>query len=174
MQLQIELVSKDAQLTSVPTTVAIGLKTDQPPRVTMSYTGVRQRVTTRAKIPLSIDARDDYGVASVALALKAESPDPANPAQLKSESSTVPLYGPVNPTTELQVQPARTIELEPMKLPVGSLLTINATATDACYIGAQTSQSRQVTFRIVPPEELFREILLRQQSERAKVSQADG
>ena len=46
----------------------------------------------------------------------------------------------------------------------------NATgrATDASYTGAQTAQSRTVTFRVVRAEELFREILLRQQSERAK------
>ncbi len=86
----------------------------------------------------------------------------------------MPLYGPASPATELEVQQAHTLELVGMKLPPGSLLTINAVATDACYTGPQTSRSRLVAFRVVPPEELFREILLRQQAERAKFrKQAD-
>jgi hypothetical protein len=168
VQLELDLTSQDARLASVPTTVSIGLKVDQVPRVTMGFTGVKQRVTARARIPLSIEARDDYGIAKVGLTLKAETPDPANPTQLKADSSEKLLYGPAKPATELQMQKDQSLEVGPMKLPVGSLLTVNASATDNCYLGAQTGRSRQVTFRIVPPEELFREILLLQQSERAK------
>jgi hypothetical protein len=168
VQLQIELVSRDAHLLSAPTAVSLGLKIDQPPRVTLAYTGVHTRVTPRARIPLSLDARDDYGVSSAGIALKAERPDGSASGTLVAESSAISLYGPVTPTTDLEVQQQKTIELEEMKLPPGSLLTVNAAATDNCYVGAQTSQSRQVTFRIVPPEELFREILLREQAERAK------
>jgi hypothetical protein len=168
VQLEIELVSRDARLLSVPTMVSVGLKIDQPPRVAIAFTGVTQRVTSRAKIPLTVEARDDYGVAQMGLAINAQTPDPANPSQLKAESSSIALYGPVKPTTDLQVQRAQSLELEPMKLPPGSILSVTATATDNCYLGQQTSRSRQVTFRVVPAEELLREILLRQQSERAK------
>ncbi len=45
---------------------------------------------------------------------------------------------------------------------------MTAEATDDCYTGPQTNRSRTVTFGIVSPEELFREILQRQQSERIK------
>jgi hypothetical protein len=168
VQLEIELVSRDARLLSVPTMVSVGLKIDQPPRVTIAFTGVTQRVTARAKIPLTVEARDDYGVAKVGLAINSQTPDPANPSQLTALSSSIALYGPVKPTTDLQVQRAHSLELEPMKLPAGSILSVTATATDDCYLGQQTSRSRQVTFRVVPAEELLREILLRQQSERAK------
>ncbi len=168
VQMQIELISRDARLTSAPTDVAIGLKVDQPPRVTLAYSGVHQRVTPCARIPMTVDARDDYGVAGVGMALKAERPDPTSAGHLIAESSALSLYGPVIPTMELEVQQQRTVELEAMKLPPGSLLTVNATAVDHCYVGPQASQSRQVTFRIVPPEELFREILLREKAERAK------
>jgi hypothetical protein len=86
----------------------------------------------------------------------------------------IPLYGPENPTTETEIQPKQNLELESLKLPVGSLVTVNASATDACYLGPQTTASRPITFRVVAPEELFREILLRQQAERAKFrKQAD-
>jgi uncharacterized protein YdcH (DUF465 family) len=60
------------------------------------------------------------------------------------------------------------VEVSPLKLSPGGLLSISASATDACYTGPQTGQSRVASFRIVSPEELFREILVRQQGERAK------
>ncbi len=51
VRLQVELVSRDAHLASTPTEVAIGLKTDHPPRVTLGFTGVRQRVTPQRASP---------------------------------------------------------------------------------------------------------------------------
>jgi hypothetical protein len=82
--------------------------------------------------------------------------------------TSVVLMGPVAPAVELDAQHRHAAELGAMNLAPGALVSITARATDACYTGAQTAQSRTVTFRIVSPEELFREILLRQQAERAK------
>jgi hypothetical protein len=62
----------------------------------------------------------------------------------------------------------QTIDVAPKKLAPGAFLALTAEATDDCFTGPQTNRSRGVTFRIVSPEELFREILLRQQSERIK------
>ena len=168
VQLQIELIGRDARLESPPTDVSIGLKTDQPPRITLAFTGVHARVTPEARIPLNIDARDDYGVARVVLSTKSERPDPNNPSQLQGETTEENLYGPANPATDLEVQQAKTIALAPLKLSPGCLCTFTAAATDNCYTGPQTTRTRPLTFRIVPPEELFREILLRQQAERAR------
>ena len=168
VHLQIALVAKDANLVSVPTDLSIGLKIDHPPRLTMSYSGVHPRITPQARIPLLVDARDDFAVAHVALEQKIERADLANPGKFIVENSQIDLYGPQPHPTEPQVQPAYTLDVEKLKIPPGSLLSLCAAATDNCYTGPQTSRSRQITFRIVTPEELFREILLRQQAERAK------
>jgi hypothetical protein len=166
--LEIELTSRDAHLASVPTAVTVGLKIDQPPRVTLGYSGVKLRVTNKARIPLSIDARDDYGLASVQLLIKTETPDPTVAGKMNSSTIDTSLFGPVDPATEPEIQPRQQLELEPFKLLPGSIVTVSASATDACYTGAQTTVSRAITFRVVAPEELFREILLRQQAERAR------
>jgi hypothetical protein len=168
VQLQLELIGRDAHLESPPTDVSIGLKTDEPPRITLTFTGVHPRVSPQARIPLNIDARDDYGVALVSMSVKSERPDPANPAKLIAETNDQTLFGPVNPATDLEIQQPQTIALTPRKLTPGCLVTITAQAQDACYTGPQTTKSRPLIFRIVPPEELFREILLRQQAERAR------
>jgi hypothetical protein len=62
VQLNFELVGVVGELASVPTPVSIGLKVDQAPRVTLQYSGVRQRITPMAHVPLNVQARDDYGV----------------------------------------------------------------------------------------------------------------
>ena len=116
VNLDIELVSRDARLTSAVTTVTVGLKVDQPPRVTIGYTGVKLRVTAKAKIPLTIDARDDYGVALASLIAKTDAPDPANAAHLITSTITTPLYGPANPAVETEIQPRQDLELEPLKI----------------------------------------------------------
>ncbi len=66
------------------------------------------------------------------------------------------------------LQLKQTVDVAALKLITGSLVSITALATDDCYTGKQTAHSGTVTFRIVAPEELFREILQRQQAERIK------
>jgi hypothetical protein len=168
VRLEIELLAAGAKLTSVPTSVAIGLKTDQPPRATLAFSGVRNRITPSATIPLTTDARDDYGVAKVGLQIRADVTSPDDAKRIEHHESAVSLYGPLTPATEMELQLPYSLAIAPMKLLPGNLLNVRAVVTDDCYTGAQTSASRDVTFRIVSPEELFREILLRQQSERVK------
>jgi hypothetical protein len=170
----LELVAEDSGLVSLPVPVSIGLKVDQPPRVTMAYSGVRQRITPQAKIPLAIDARDDYGLAAVGLTIKDETPDPIDPAKLVARSSPQPLFpanGAAPPKPDAlppQLQLKQTVDVAPEKLAPGSFISVTAEATDDCYTGRQMSHSRTVIFGIVSPEDLFREILLRQQAERIK------
>jgi hypothetical protein len=166
--LEINLVSRDAHLSAAPTLVSVGLKTDQPPTVKLTYAQVKLRVTSKARIPLTIDPHDDFGLASTALLVKTETPDPEKPGKMITHSTSTMLYGPADPAIELDHLTKRTLELEPLKLTPGSLVTVSASATDACYTGPQTTTSRAVTFRVVAPEELFREILMRQQAERAR------
>jgi hypothetical protein len=167
------------------------MKTDQPPRVTLQYSGVRQRVTPQARIPLVVHSRDDYGLARVDLVTRAESAPAETPATGPADAqpqaatrpatrpagpaeSTLVLMGPADPATELELRRTHEVQLGPMSLSPGALLSLAGRAADACYTGAQSAQSRTVTFRVVRPEELFREILLRQQGERAKFRKALG
>jgi hypothetical protein len=164
--MQIEIISSQAKLTSLPTPVTIGLKIDQPPRVSLSFSGVRQRITPMAKIPLTILARDDYGVAQIDLGSKAEFVDANKKQQMLTSSKT--LMGPVNPATEQEIQQKETFDVTGLKVLPNTILSLTAAATDQRYEAPQTGVSRAATFRIVAPEELFREILLKQQGERAK------
>jgi hypothetical protein len=192
VQLNFELVGTVGDLASVPTPVSIGLKVDQAPRVSLQYSGVRQRITPMAHVPLNVQARDDYGVVKVDLATHIEPPASAEPGASTQPSATskpttapavaardgvIPLLSPsTQPSSQavpslagqLETQHKHEFDVAAEKLSPGALLSFAARATDACYTGAQTGTSRTVTFRVVTPEELFREILLRQQAERSR------
>src|SRR5262249_14743389 len=75
--------------------------------------------------------------------------------------------GPFNPI-EQEIQQKFDFDVTALKLVPNTILSLTAVATDQCYQAPQTGSSRPATFRIVAPEELFREILLRQQGECAK------
>ena len=169
VQLSVELVGAVGGLTSIPTPVSIGLKTDQPPKVQLGFTGVRARITPQARVPLNVQSRDDYGLAKVDLATRVEPPPPAEPsaAAPPPREGAVPLLGPADPAVELEAQHKHEFDVNAEKLAPGALVSFTSRATDASYTGAQTGQSRTVTFRVVAPDELFREILLRQQGQRA-------
>lgn len=82
------------------------------------------------------------------------------------------LYGPASPAIETQIDKDHRVELAPLKLTPGQTITIVASAEDDCVLGRQSTRSAPVVFRIVKPEELFREILLKQQQLRARLQRA--
>ena len=175
--LQIELVDAETGLASLPVPVSVGLRVDQPPRVTLAFTGVRQRITPQAKIPLSLGARDDAAITRAGLEMKvdiidaagsATQPGTTQPAASGPPATTLTLFGPTMNSKEKEVLGKHTLEVASLKAPVGAILSITGVAQDDCFAGAQTGRSRTVGFRIVSPEELFRDILVRQQAERVR------
>lgn len=174
VQLMVELVGEVGGLASMPTPVSIGLKTDQPPKVQIQFSGVRQRITPQARVPLNVQSRDDYGLAKVELSTRIEPPPPEEQgaAAPAPREGVVPLLGPADPAVQLEAQQKHEFDVNAEKLTPGALVSFTSRATDASYTGAQTGESRTVTFRVVAPEELFREILLRQQAERARFRKA--
>jgi hypothetical protein len=169
LQTKLRLVAAGSGLLSHPVPVAIGLREDRPPRVNLRFSGVRQRITDRATIPLQAEARDDLGVRSLAIDLSTRTPDSdsADPV-----GDPLLLYGPVSPTDEDRVGRGHDLEVEALQLSPGDMLTLKARADDDHFAGPQVSSSRSVVFSVVPAEELFREILLRQQGLRATFRKA--
>jgi hypothetical protein len=82
------------------------------------------------------------------------------------------LFGPVTPAFERTVEPDEEIELVDAKLKVGDMVRIHAVVSDDCFTGKQTNRSGVMSFRVVTPEELFREVLSRQQQLRARFENA--
>ncbi len=68
--LELRLVSAVSGLVSRPYFITVGLQHDREPRLTLRASGVGRRVTPQARVPLSIHATDDFGLASLSLELE--------------------------------------------------------------------------------------------------------
>ncbi len=178
LQLKVGMVGRDSQLASRPEPIAIGFKEDRPPRVTLTHSGVGARIAPSAIIPFKVAVRDDFAVTRTALVFKIV-PNPAASAEAGEgrrpkvpELAAVVLLdgkqGPLEPTFDGEHE----WDLESLKLVPGDTVSATAEATDDCYTGLQTSRSRTLTFRVVSRNELFREILLKQQQLRARLRKA--
>ncbi len=181
---KLTLHSAEHEISSHPRPVSIGIQPDRSPRLSFRYSGLRQRITPQATIPFSIIARDDFGIRQVGMASEvplsgisttektADAADgktePAAPEKLKHQQD-YPVYGPEDPAVETVVEHEQRVSITEMKLNPGAVITFQSFAEDNCFTGRQKTNSRQLVFRIVKPEELFREILLRQQQLRSRL-----
>lgn len=102
----------------------------------------------------------------------AESAEKDVVAKVLPKELRTPLYGPTDPALELVIEPKHDVELSNMTVLPGQTLAVTVAAEDDCYIGRQIAQSRKLVFKVVKEEELFKEILLRQQQLRARLRRA--
>ncbi|QDT26687.1 hypothetical protein [Gimesia panareensis] len=177
------LHSSEHEISSHPRPVSIGVQPDRSPRLSFRYSGLRQRITPQATIPFSIIARDDFGIRQVGMnsevpltgiattEKKAGETSSSAPENLKHQQN-YPVYGPEDPAVETVVEHEQRVSIAEMKLNPGAVITFQSFAEDNCFTGRQKTNSRELVFRIVKPEELFREILLRQQQLRSRLRKA--
>ncbi|QDT55539.1 hypothetical protein Pan44_35830 [Caulifigura coniformis] len=100
------------------------------------------------------------------------STEPSTSAPPKRGELTTPMFGPAEPAIELSVEQQTSVEIGALAVSPGQAVSVWAVADDDCYTGRQSATSRKITFKIVKDEELFREILLRQQQLRARLQKA--
>ena len=176
VRFDVELVAAESDLVSYPLPVTVRLRGDQAPTVTLVSSGVRQRVTPNALVPLGITARDDHGLQRVnldaTLAASAPPPTPAPGAEPSTRTiDTMPLYR-ADGEARAVFDTTLDFDLAERGAAPGDVLTLVATAVDDGYAGPQEAPSRRLTFRVVTRDELFREVLLRQQGLRQQFRQA--
>src|SRR5262249_17437162 len=155
LALEFRLVGKRSGLVSKPYFLAVGLLKDREPRLTIRSSGVGRRVTPTARIPLSIRAGDDFGLASLTLDWELTSSENEKP---KVENKQVQLeqFAPQDGApARTEVELENELELRESGLAPGNSLKLRSMATDNCALGTQTGHSRWLAFQIVAPDELF-------------------
>lgn len=169
--LEIQLVSSATGLSSKPSFYSIGLLKDREPRVVLRALGIGAHVTPVATIPLSIAATDDLGLAAVRLRAD-RTTNTDDKAEPKTTKKTVPIPLPTDDGNSgravLDHQVRHDIELQTDPPPLGTILRFVAEAEDRCARGPQVGRSTTLQLQVVPADELFYEILIRQRAERAK------
>jgi hypothetical protein len=173
LALEFRLIGERGSLASKPYYLTVGLLKDREPRVTIRSSGVGRRVTPVARIPLSLRANDDFGVAGLALdwertAVRDEKPQVETKHEDLDKLPGAGGEGALRGEIELDHE----LALRERGLVPGNTLKLRGVATDDCALGAQSGNSRWLAFQIVAADELFYDILMRQREQRAKFSAA--
>ena len=174
LALEIRLVGERGALISKPYFLAIGLLKDREPRLTIRPSaGIGRRVTPAARIPLTIRATDDFGIASVALEVERteirEDKPESSTARVELGKDTPP---PADADRRTELELNYDLELRERALAPGTLIKLRGTALDNCAVGAQSGNSRWLSLQVVSSDELFYEILMRLREQRAKFNAA--
>jgi hypothetical protein len=172
LALELLLVGHDGGLSSKPYLLSIGLLKDREPRVTVRSSGVGPRVTAVARIPLSVRALDDFNLAQLGLELERSVPTEQEPE--KKDAATRIDVDPPGADEATEAERQTNVLLRDLSVGPGTSIKLRGFASDNCAEGSQAGYSRWLTFRVVTPEELFHEILMRQRAERAKFRSALG
>lgn len=109
-----------------------------------------------------------------------EEPKPAEASQRSAEPArapalqekTITIFDHKTSQAQPKVDTETKIDLSEYALEPGRTFSLFTSATDDCPLGVQSAKSQVITFTIVTPEELFKEILLRQQQLRARLRKA--
>ena len=138
---------------------------DRAPLVYMDRQGVRGDISARARIPLVIQVRDDHGVGGIEVSMTATAPPITTASAPAGEPVETTFAVQDVPIGEAEVQVTHDLDIQPMKLPIGHLVRVRATASDtlpASFGGPNLTHSAVHTFKIVPDAELLSELIRRQ------------
>lgn len=171
LSLEFRLTGQRGALTSKPTFLTIGLLKDREPRVMLRSSGVGRRITSVARIPLTVRAADDFGVTSLGIDLERTQVRDDKP-QVRVDQLPIEQPGQGSPNLGTELELDHELALAERELGPGDLVKLYATAIDNCALGKQSGKSRALSFQVVSPEELFYEILTRQREQRAKFTAA--
>lgn len=183
MRVQIELTDTEGIVNSVAAGYAIRIEPDRPPSVSLTHSGVRAEITSRAIIPLNIKANDDYGVAGVDVMLLCTSPSlvtATTGAASRPSARKIPISGIFTPLRNVAVR--HELDLEPMGLKIGSLITLQAVVRDTLPetfakepkagspTGPNVSRSLAISFKIVSEDDIMAEVIRRQKEIRQELT----
>lgn len=153
------LHDQDDIISASPETLRVAGIPDKPPVVAAQLSGIGNAVTRRARIPLAIRVRDDYGLQTAGLEFQVDDETSWRPRPFRNSPSAGAL--------EFSTEQAEHFEVQPLELTEGQSLTLSVTAIDRNPLtGGSLARSTPLPFRIVSDDELLsllytREIALR-------------
>lgn len=136
-------------------TLALDAQPDRPPLARLTLSGIGDKITPVATLPLAAEARDDFGVAALSLATS------TNTTTWQNQ----PLGGAALGNAEVHLESR--LPVETLRVAEGSVLNLRAEAADAATpVGRGQSQS--LALRVVSAAELMADLNRRQKEYRAE------
>jgi hypothetical protein len=134
---------------------ALDAQPDRPPLTRLTLSGIGDKITPVATLPLTAEARDDFGVAALSLATS------TNTAAWQSR----PLAGAALGNAEVHLETR--LPIETLRVAEGSVLNLRVEAADAATPTGR-GQSQSLALRVVSAAELMADLNRRQKEYRAE------
>ncbi|MHC5040272.1 MAG: hypothetical protein ACYTHM_23430 [Planctomycetota bacterium] len=164
--LEIGLEDKDDLTCADPVRLPLRVIPDKAPVVGLRLMGISERITPRARIPMHIVIRDDHGVMRAELTHVVEVRKPKRETTEGRKAIPNLTRGTKDQIFE-EVAEAEAYEVKP-----GMFLRLKVEATDGDTLkGPNVGRSETFALKVVTGEELFGEIVRRQQEQRRAFEQ---
>ena len=156
----------------------IQVEPDRSPEIELQTEGVRTVIAPTARIPLRAVATDDHGVAYVTMQYQVASPAGKEGEGEVGELSAARVVGPTNRPdglTEQSLIATQELDIEPMKLAVGTEVVITAQTADhlaGVLGGPNKTESTSVKLRVVPSETILGDAVSKQREARVEFFEA--
>ena len=148
---------------------SITIKEDLPPKLRADLLGISGLVTTRAILPMSFQAADDYGLNRTWFHCRWREPEDLEDAPEKTQSVNFEALPAERPVTE--AKDAAVLNLEPLSLPQGTSLRVTMNVEDSKPPIANQAASKEFLLRVVSDEELRSDLLRREIEQRKAFEQ---
>ena len=152
-----------------PTTLAVRLVPDGPPEVKASLDGVGSLILARARVPVAVEARDDFGVQTVVLNWRKTLADGSDAA-----AGETPVALPPQDREPLRSwRGGAVLDLQDgAPLPIDGHVHLGVSAMDGNNVsGPGMGEAPMIDLRIVGEEELRADLIRREQSLRRQFSE---
>jgi hypothetical protein len=169
--LEVFFRDRDGVIPDERTTVHIALVADRAPVAKLASRGVGALVSPAARIPLVVEASDDYRIVELALEHETVAVEVAGaedggaaPSEPRESKGRTPIAG-VEPDALVQARPV--FELAEHAIGIGVRLRLRVEATDNdALTGPKQGRSAELEFLVVSSQRLMDELLRRQEEQR--------
>lgn len=148
---------------------SITIKEDMAPKLRADLLGISGLVTTRAILPMSFQAADDYGLNQMWFHCRWREPEDLEDAPEKTKTVFFDALPNERPVTEYK--DAAVLNLEPLTLPHGTSLRVTMNVEDSKPATPNQAASKEFLLRVVSDEELRSDLLRREIEQRKAFEQ---
>ncbi len=172
-QYEFQLVDETGLASTRPTKFVVGIKEDAPPKVLASLLGISGLAVPRARIPVSYNAKDEFGMTQIQFHTNWKNSETANEDAGELGTKNVPIFRlAASDSVVREQQDVSVLDIEPFAFEPGTSFRLLVRATDSKPDEPNVADSGEFLIRIVSEEELRADLLRREIEQRKAFQQA--
>ncbi len=171
-QYEFQLVDETGLGSIRPGKFAVSIKQDSPPKVFASLLGISGLAVPRARVPVSFNVIDEYGLRDVSFHTNWKNAEQENESGTAGKRDLPIAKFTTSEDAVRQQQDVTVLDLEPFDLSVGTSFRLLVRSTDSRPSEPNSADSAEFLLRIVSEEELRADLLRREIEQRQAFGQA--